>query len=97
MDLDQLNKQTSYKELRHAQELVVNQKYKLVKLRISKTKYGDSILAETEDFVCYLPRRFHFYFKKEGIEPFNDSLKNRTVYLVSKGAIGKTTDIFFME
>lgn len=97
MNLEKLNKETSYKPLKNIKNLVINQKYKIVQLRVGKTKYGDCVLAETEDFICYLPRRFYFYFEKEGVETFNDSLKNRSIFLVSKGPAGLTTNISFSE
>ncbi|KAJ8912177.1 hypothetical protein NQ315_006144 [Exocentrus adspersus] len=87
MDLQKLNSATSYKELKNVKDLPINQKYKIVQLRFSKTKYGDSIVAETEDFTCFLPRRFYIHFEKEGIENFNDALNSRSIYLVSKGKV----------
>lgn len=97
MDLQKLNKATSFKILKNVKTLDLNRKYKIVQLRFSKTKYGDSILAETEDFTTYLPQRFYAYFEKEGIEKFNDGLRSRPVYLVSKGTIGMTTNIVFTQ
>jgi hypothetical protein len=97
MDLQKLNKATSYKELKNIKDLHINQKYKIVKLRFSKTKFGDGIVAETENFTCYLPRRFYIHFEKEGIENFNDALRSRPVYMVSKGKIGTTTNIIFIQ
>lgn len=97
MDLQKLNEAIAYKELKNIKDLQINTKYKIVRLRFSKTKFGDSIVAETEEFACYLPGRFYVHFKEKGVEDFNDALKSRSVYLVSRGKIGMTTDIIFMQ
>lgn len=39
MDLQQLNKEAAFRVLKNAKDLVVNQKYKILKLNVSKTKY----------------------------------------------------------
>lgn len=82
MNLQMINKSglAATKPLINIKNLEVDKPYIIVNAKLSKTKYGDSVLLELEEAACFLPRRVTAAFKEQ-----LDKFKENKYGLVFKG------------
>ncbi|KAH0818421.1 hypothetical protein GEV33_004369 [Tenebrio molitor] len=74
--------------------LTVNEKNKIT----NNKKFGEKVVVECDNFKTLLPERYTEKFSEAHIEDINQQLTiGKLVYLVSRGAVGKTTNLEFLE
>jgi ABC-type sugar transport system ATPase subunit len=76
----------------------VNEKNKIITFNKVNTKFGEKVVVECDNFKTLLSKRYTEKFSEEYIKDVNQQLTIRKlVYLVSRGAVGKTTNLEFLE
>ncbi|KAF5270993.1 hypothetical protein FQR65_LT05343 [Abscondita terminalis] len=61
-------------------------------------KFGEQVLVECEDFKTPLPQRFTSKFTVADINRINKEIQtSKNIYIISKGAVGPTTNIEFIQ
>ncbi|KAF5279719.1 hypothetical protein FQR65_LT15280 [Abscondita terminalis] len=96
---DNLNVSTHLLPYVSASNLPVGEKIKIKSFSKIDGKFGEQVLVECGDFKTPLPQRFTSKFSLEDINRINEQiqLSKKNIYIVSKGAIGPTTNIEFIE
>lgn len=100
--IQKLNNETHINLFVNAKDLKVGKKLKIICFNKIDTRYGEKVLVqfteESEVYKTILPSRFTEKFSDEIIEDFNEDIKKgKEIYLISKGPVGKTTNIEFTE
>jgi tRNA G10 N-methylase Trm11 len=94
----QLNNGFSLGDFQSVRELKVNKKYLIKCFSVTDTPYGEKIKVKLENCSTILPHRFTERFTPEFIEKLNQEIKSGKKYnLVSKGPLGRSTNIEFLE
>lgn len=71
--------------------------YKVIAIKKVKTKYGESLLVETEDFVFFLPGRFIAHMSDDDIQKINTSLTPVGVRALNSVDVGKQSPAYNFE
>jgi hypothetical protein len=65
---------------------------------LTNTKFRGKVAVECDNFKTLLPERYTEKFSEEHIKDINQQLMiGKLVYLVTRGAVGKTTNLEFLE
>jgi hypothetical protein len=90
----QLNESSYLVSYVSVKTLTVNEKNKIT----NNKKFGEKVVVECDNFKTLLPERYTEKFSEAHIEDINQQLTiGKLVYLVSRGAVGKTTNLEFLE
>lgn len=96
--LSQLNTQLQFQEFVSLKTLVVGKQFSIQTFSNLNTKWGEKIVVQCQEFRTVLPQRFTERFSAEVLEELNESIKSgKKIFLVSRGPVGKTTNIEFIE
>jgi ABC-type sugar transport system ATPase subunit len=94
----QLNESSYLVSYVSVKTLTVNEKNKIISFNKVNTKFGEKVVVECDNFKTLLAERYTEKFSEEHIKDINHQLTiGKLVYLLSRGAVGKTTNLEFLE
>jgi precorrin isomerase len=96
--LQSVNEATFFVPFVKSSQLEVNKKFQVNRFSKEDSQFGKQVVVDCGDFKTSLPQRFTSQFTKEAITTLNQELRDgKTIFMISRGNVGKTTNISFIE
>lgn len=96
--LETLNSECFVQQFVTLKSLEVGKKYKINSFSKCKTVWGEKVIVQIDDTKTVLPARFNDKLSPQAIEELNKDISTGIkIFLVSRGAIGQTTNIEFVK
>jgi precorrin isomerase len=93
-----INKATFFVPFVKPSQLEVNKKFQVNRFSKEDSQFGKQVVVDCGDFKTSLPQRFTSKFTKEAITTLNQELRDgKTIFMISRGNVSKTTNISFVE
>jgi precorrin isomerase len=96
--LQSVNEATFFVPFVKSSQLEVNKKFQVNRFSKEESQFGKQVVVDCGDFKTSLPQRFTSQFTEETITTLNQELRDgKTIFMISRGNVGKTTNISFIE
>jgi precorrin isomerase len=96
--LQSVNEATFFMPFVKSSQLEVNKKFQVNRFSKEDSQFGKQVVVDCGDFKTSLPQRFTSQFTEEVITTLNQELRDgKTIFMISRGNVGKTTNISFIE